>query len=125
MMHDLLLHGHIMNESRDNNNSSEPSEEVANVQQSRQGPNQDGKGFIVYLKMLINICMKGARILASCLPLCIYQLKCLNGWNNKSFTMLLQILKDMLPLDVKLPKDTYEPRKIIKYLGLGLMHMYQ
>ena len=40
MMHDLL-HGHIMNESGDNNNSSEPLEEVPNVQQSRQGPNQD------------------------------------------------------------------------------------
>ena len=33
--------------------------------------------------------------------------------------MLLQILQDLLPLAVKLPKDNYEAKKIIKDLGLG------
>ena len=33
--------------------------------------------------------------------------------------MLLQLLKDLLPSDAKLPKDHYEAKKIIHDLGLG------
>ena len=54
MMHDLLR-GHIMNESGDNNNSSEPPEEVPNVQQSRQGPNQDAQRFYSLLKIVESV----------------------------------------------------------------------
>ena len=119
MMHDLL-HGHIMNEFGDNNNSSEPLEEVPNVQQSRQGPNQDAQRFYSLLKDFDQHLYEGCRNFSKLSAIVIlYQLKCLNGWSNKSFTMLLQILKDMLPLDAKLPKDPYEAKKIIKDLGLG------
>ena len=45
-------------------------------------------------------------------------LKTLCGWTNKSFTLLLQVLQDLLPFDAKLPKDCYEVKKIIKYLGI-------
>ena len=60
MMHDLL-HGHIMNESGDNNNSSEPPEEVPNVQQSRQGPNQDAQRFYSLLKDVDQHLYEGCR----------------------------------------------------------------
>ena len=30
----------------------------------------------------------------------LYHLKTLCGWTNKSFTLLLQVLHDLLPLDV-------------------------
>ena len=46
-------------------------------------------------------------------------MKCLNGWTNESFTMLLQFLLDFLPSNAKLSKDCYETRKIIKDLGLS------
>ena len=49
----------------------------------------------------------------------LYHLKAFYGWANKSFTMLLQVLQDLLPSDAKLPKDCYEAKKIIKDLGLG------
>ncbi|XP_030963614.1 uncharacterized protein LOC115984741 [Quercus lobata] len=87
-----------MNESGDNNNSSEQPEEVPNVQQSRQGPNQDAQRFYSLLKDADQHLYEGC----------------------KNFSKLSAIiLKDMLPLDAKLPKDTYEAKKIIKDLGLG------
>ena len=49
----------------------------------------------------------------------LYHLKTLYGWTNKSFTLLLQVLQDLLPSDAKLPKDCSEAKKIITDLGLG------
>ena len=49
----------------------------------------------------------------------LFQFKTLCDWTNKSFTMLLQVLMDMLPLGAKLPKDHYEAKKIVRDLGLG------
>ena len=49
----------------------------------------------------------------------LYHMKCLNGWTNKSFTILLQFLLDFLPSNAKLPKDCYKAKKIIKDLGLS------
>ena len=46
-------------------------------------------------------------------------LKTLCGWTNKSFTLLLQVLQDLLPSDAKLPKDCCEAKMIITDLGLG------
>ena len=76
--------------------------------------------------MLINLVMKVVSILEirthfSKLSAIVhlYHMKFLNGWTNKSFTMLLQFLLDFLPSNAKLPKDYYETRKIIKDLGLS------
>ncbi|OMO86777.1 Transposase, Ptta/En/Spm, plant [Corchorus capsularis] len=49
----------------------------------------------------------------------LYHIKCLNGWSNKSFTMLLKLLKDVLPEGNTLPTSFYEFKKIISALGLG------
>ena len=54
----------------------------------------------------------------------LFQLKTLCGWTNKSFTLLLQVLRDMLPSDAKLPKDHYEAKKIVRDLGLGYEKIY-
>ncbi|KAK6779849.1 hypothetical protein RDI58_022033 [Solanum bulbocastanum] len=48
----------------------------------------------------------------------LLHLKCLNGRSNKSFSMLLELLKDMLPEGETLPKSFYDSKKIIKDLGL-------
>ncbi|KAJ8648571.1 hypothetical protein MRB53_001594 [Persea americana] len=49
----------------------------------------------------------------------LYHIKCLNGWSDKSFTMLLDLLKEAFPEGETLPKSFYETKKIIGELGLG------
>ncbi|XP_029128474.1 uncharacterized protein LOC114916287 [Cajanus cajan] len=49
----------------------------------------------------------------------LYHLKCLNGWSDKSFSMLLELLNDALPEENTLPKSFYDTKKIISGLGLG------
>eukprot|EP00268_Persea_americana_P019667 TRINITY_DN2010_c0_g2_i4.p1 TRINITY_DN2010_c0_g2~~TRINITY_DN2010_c0_g2_i4.p1 ORF type:complete len:465 (-),score=57.82 TRINITY_DN2010_c0_g2_i4:857-2251(-) len=48
----------------------------------------------------------------------LFHLKCLNGWSNKSFDMLLELLKEALPVGEMLPKNHYESKKILRDLGL-------
>jgi len=45
-------------------------------------------------------------------------LKAINGWTNKSFTELLQLLKDMLPKGNTLPNRNYEAKKILCPMGM-------
>ena len=40
------------------------------------------------------------------------------GWSDKSFTELLVLLKNMLPKDNMLPKNQYEAKKILCYVGM-------
>jgi hypothetical protein len=49
----------------------------------------------------------------------LYHLKCLHGWSDKSFSMLLDLLRDALPEGNVLPKSYYETKKMISGLGLG------
>uniref|UniRef100_A0A151UDV1 Uncharacterized protein n=1 Tax=Cajanus cajan TaxID=3821 RepID=A0A151UDV1_CAJCA len=49
----------------------------------------------------------------------LYHLKCLNGWSDKSFSMLLELLNDALLEENTLPKSFYDTKKIILGLGLG------
>ncbi|XP_022022263.1 uncharacterized protein LOC110922267 isoform X1 [Helianthus annuus] len=48
----------------------------------------------------------------------LYHLKCLNGWSNKSFNMLLEFLEDLLPEGNLVPKTTHQVKKIMANLGL-------
>ncbi|RVW76461.1 hypothetical protein CK203_056872 [Vitis vinifera] len=48
----------------------------------------------------------------------LFHMKCLNGWSNKSFTMLLELLKDAFPEGETLPSNYYEAKKILRDLGL-------
>ncbi|XXG46959.1 hypothetical protein AAC387_Pa02g1683 [Persea americana] len=49
----------------------------------------------------------------------LYHIKCLNGWSDKSFTMLLELLKEAFPERETLPKSFYETKKVIGELDLG------
>ena len=49
----------------------------------------------------------------------LYHLKCLNGWTDKSFSMLLELLRDALPEENTLPKSFYDTKNIISGLGLS------
>ena len=44
--------------------------------------------------------------------------KCINGWSNKSFDTLLEILKDAFSSCEKLPMCNYDAKKIVKDNGL-------
>ena len=46
-------------------------------------------------------------------------MKCLNGWIEKSASMLLEFLLNLLPDGALLPKSYYESKKIIMALGLN------
>ena len=35
----------------------------------------------------------------------LFHMKCLNGWSNKSFTMLLELLKEAFPEGETLPRN--------------------
>ena len=45
-------------------------------------------------------------------------LKAINGWTDKSFTELLQLLKDMLLEGNSLPNRNYEAKKILCPMGM-------
>ena len=51
--------------------------------------------------------------------------KVLNKWSNKSFNMLLGILKDLLPVsDQVIPWTLYEAKKFLRALGLGYVSIH-
>ncbi|XP_004488370.1 uncharacterized protein [Cicer arietinum] len=49
----------------------------------------------------------------------LYHLKCLHGWSDKSFSMLLDLLRYALPEENVLPKSYYETKKIVSGLCFG------
>ncbi|XP_031127671.1 uncharacterized protein LOC116029770 [Ipomoea triloba] len=60
-------------------------------------------------------CSKYTRLSA---VLKLFNLKAGNGWSDKSFTALLGLLKDMLPEDNELSKNTYDAKKILCPMGM-------
>jgi len=48
----------------------------------------------------------------------LYSIKCMGGWSNTSFSMLLEFINELMDSDVSLPKDTYEAKKYMRDLGL-------
>jgi hypothetical protein len=44
----------------------------------------------------------------------LYSIKCMGGWNNTSFSMLLEFINELMHLDASLPKDTYEAKKVLE-----------
>ena len=49
----------------------------------------------------------------------LMHLKVLNKWTNKSFDMLLKLLKEAFPEGCKLPDSHYAAKKLLAKLGLG------
>ncbi|XP_074291905.1 uncharacterized protein LOC141618722 [Silene latifolia] len=54
----------------------------------------------------------------------LYNLKATNGWSDKSFTQLLELLKDMLPEDNVLPNRTYAAKKILRGIGMKYVKIH-
>nr|XP_048326798.1 uncharacterized protein LOC107423378 [Ziziphus jujuba var. spinosa] len=49
----------------------------------------------------------------------LMHIKALNHWSNKSFNILLELLKEALPEGTKLPKSYYKAKCTLHALGLG------
>ncbi|XP_019159703.1 PREDICTED: uncharacterized protein LOC109156317 [Ipomoea nil] len=60
-------------------------------------------------------CSKYTRLSA---VLKLFNLKAGNGWSDKSFTALLDLINDMLLEDNGLPKSTYDAKKIMCPMGM-------
>jgi hypothetical protein len=48
----------------------------------------------------------------------LFSIKCMGGWSNTSFSMLLEFINELMHPDASLPKDTYKVKKYLKDLGL-------
>ncbi|XP_019173250.1 PREDICTED: uncharacterized protein LOC109168723 [Ipomoea nil] len=66
-------------------------------------------------------CSKYTRLSA---VLKLFNLKAGNGWRDKSFTALLDLINDMLPEDNGLPKSTYDAKKIMCPMAYGNLAGY-
>ena len=49
----------------------------------------------------------------------LMHIKVLNGWSNKSFDMLLELLLDAFPDGASIPKSHYDVKKMLRDFGLG------
>ena len=49
----------------------------------------------------------------------LMHVKVLSRWSNKSFDMLLQILKKAFPKGANIPACYYDAKKMLRNLGLG------
>lgn len=51
-------------------------------------------------------------------------IKLLNHWSNKSFGMLLQLLKDVFPQSTNIPNSYYDAKRMLQQLDLGYEPIY-
>lgn len=49
----------------------------------------------------------------------MFNIKCMGGWSNMSFNLMLTLIKEILPGGEVLPNSLYEMKKIIADLGYG------
>ncbi|XP_063949039.1 uncharacterized protein LOC108203290 [Daucus carota subsp. sativus] len=73
-------------------------------------------------KLLYPGCSDQFTRLSTTLKLC--KLKVKNGWSDKSFTEMLKLLADILPLKNELPTSTYEAKKILCPMGMNVKKIH-
>lgn len=121
MIHDAFAM-HTTHDSDDTNVSLEDEDPSANhghnVQQSNEGNNPDKLCQLLKEEeqSLYPGCKKFTKL---SFIIHLYHLKCLNGWTDKSFSMLLELLSEAFPEENTLPKSFYDAKKIISGLGLS------
>jgi uncharacterized protein with PIN domain len=54
----------------------------------------------------------------------LYNLKAKNGWSDKSFTSLLQLLGDILPDNNELPNSIYKAKKLLCHLRMKVERIH-
>ncbi|XP_057989061.1 uncharacterized protein LOC131172125 [Hevea brasiliensis] len=82
--------------------------------------NKEAQKFYGFLKKTNEVLFEGSKKHSKLsFILDLFHKKCLNGWSNKSFKDLLGTLRETLLNGEKLPKSSYEVKKLIGELGLG------
>ena len=93
--------------------------EIPHVDIGPEEPNDEAKKFYNFLedveKELYPSCTKVTKL---AFIIRLIHMKCLNGWSNKLFTMLLELLEEALPEGDNFPINYYEVKKILCDLGL-------
>ena len=93
--------------------------EILHVHISPEELNNEAKKFYNFLedteKELYPGCTKFTKL---AFIIRLIHMKCLNGWSNKSFTMLLELLNEALPEGDNFPSNYYKVKKILRDLGL-------
>lgn len=102
-------------------NIHEIDEEIAPKEDvCHENPNEEAKKFYKLLENSEQELYPGCKRFSKlAFIIRLFHIKCLNGWSNSSFTMLLTLLKEALPEGETLPSSFYEVKKIINDLGLG------
>ena len=88
--------------------------EISLIETSLEEPNDEAMKFYNFLKdaekELYPGCTKFTKL---AFVIRLIHIKCLNGWSNKSFTMLLELLKEVLSECDNFPGNFYEAKKNI------------
>ncbi|CAH1440680.1 unnamed protein product [Lactuca virosa] len=66
----------------------------------------------------------GSKFMKLDVVLRLINLKSTNGWSDKSFTSLLEVLHDILPEDNELPISTYQAKKLMCPMGLKVERIH-
>ncbi|XP_077239829.1 uncharacterized protein LOC143880743 [Tasmannia lanceolata] len=88
------------------------------AQASGEGPDANAQKFYKLLEDAKQELYPGSKLSKLSFVVRLFHIKCLNGWSNKSFTMLLELLKEALAEGEPLPASFYHTKKIIRDLGL-------
>ncbi|KAL5718836.1 hypothetical protein ACHQM5_011699 [Ranunculus cassubicifolius] len=126
MLHDALGFSDMRGMDSDipNQDSNIPNEEVHpdNLGSSvhcPEDPNEDAAKFYKLLKEAETpLYPKSTKSSKLSFLVRLLHVKCINGWSNHSFDMLLEVLKDELSDDIHIPKDYYESKKQLRDLGM-------
>ncbi|XP_077228270.1 uncharacterized protein LOC143861220 [Tasmannia lanceolata] len=115
-MHEVL-HDIYPRTSHDDDNGP-AGEEDDPTDASTDKPDADAEKFFKLLQDVEHELYPGSKFTKLSLVVRLFHIKCLNGWSNKSFIMLLELLKEALPEGAVLPNSFYETKKIVRDLGL-------
>ena len=91
---------------------NEESERSPHVHEEFEKPNKDANKFYNLLREADHELYPGCKKFTKLsFIISLFHMKCLNGWSNKSFAMLLELLKETLLEGETLPSNYYEAKK--------------
>ncbi|XP_073045933.1 uncharacterized protein [Primulina eburnea] len=95
--------------------------EIGSSNENKHGeePNDEAKKFYRLLKDSEQPTYPGCDTSKLSVLVKLLHIKSIGRWSNESFDMLLQLLKQILPIGSNLPESYYDSKKIIKDLGLS------
>ncbi|TXG71913.1 hypothetical protein EZV62_000492 [Acer yangbiense] len=100
------------------NISSSSGSDHSSRNEHGEGPNDETTKFLKFLQDAESPLYPGCeKFTQLSFIVRLLHLKVLSGWTNKSFTLLLELLKEAMPSEVKLPSSYYDAQKITVDLG--------